>query len=229
MKAVIMEIYKDYCIVVTPDGQFLKKRIPEGVFEIGDEIMIEPETAYKTVKSSTVSQGKKIALTVSLAAVLIIASAIGITYVRNFMAQSSARYNSYESEELRVVGEDYEEEEEAAAEESFTAIQSETEERVIYNNTFSFEEGAEVEELIGGLRFTYDILDGKSLNIVIENVSRSPYFNGVFKITMLQDGSESKTNEISLQGFKMGQDRKSSIIIKTGETGFRLQVVEIAY
>jgi hypothetical protein len=228
MKAVVMEIYKDYCIVVTPDGQFLKKRIPEGVFEIGDEIMIEQEPAYEPVKPSTVSQGKKIALTASMAAVLIIASAIGIIYVKNYMAQNIARYSNYESEELRVVGEDYEEEEEAAMESSQT-MQSELKERVIYNNAFSFEEGAEVEELISGLRFTYDIVDGKSLNIMIENVSRSPYFNGVFKITMLQDGSESKTSEISLQGFKMGQDRKSSIIIKTGETGFRLQVVEIAY
>ena len=52
MKAVIMEIHKDYCIVMTKDGQFLKQNIPAGVFEIGDEIAVSKEYAHepKTVK-----------------------------------------------------------------------------------------------------------------------------------------------------------------------------------
>jgi hypothetical protein len=228
MKAVIVEIHKNYCIVVTPDGQFLKRSIPEGVFEIGDEIMVDQEPAYKAVKPTNADQRKKIALSISFAAVIVIASVIGIVFVKNYIAKNMAVYSQYESEELRVVGEEAEEEEEAAMEESKT-LQSEPSERVIYSDTYTFEEGEEVEELISGLRFTYDIVDENKLNIVIENIERSPYFNGVFKITMLQDGSESKTNEIPLQGFKQGQVRKSSIIIKTGETGFRLQVIEIAY
>ncbi len=228
MKAVIVEIYKNYCIVVTPDGQFLKRRIPEGVFEIGDEIMVDQEPAYKAVKPTNADQRKKIALSISFAAVIVIASVIGIVFVKNYIANNMAVYSQYESEELRVVGEEAEEEEEAAMEES-KAPQSEPSERVIYSDTYTFEEGEEVEELISGLRFTYDIVDGNKLDVVIENIERSPYFNGAFKITMLQDGSESKTNEIPLQGFKQGQVRKSSIIIKTGETGFRLQVIEIAY
>lgn len=228
MKAVIVEIHKNYCIVVTPDGQFLKRRIPEGVFEIGDEIMVDQEPAYKAVKPTNADQRKKIALSISFAAVIVIASVIGIVFVKNYIANNMAVYSQYESEELRVVGEEAEEEEEAAMEES-KAPQSEQSERVIYSDTYTFEEGEEVEELISGLRFTYDIVDGNKLDVVIENIERSPYFNGAFKITMLQDGSESKTNEIPLQGFKQGQVRKSSIIIKTGETGFRLQVIEIAY
>jgi hypothetical protein len=228
MKAVIVEIHKNYCIVVTPDGQFLKRSIPEGVFEIGDEIMVDQEPAYKAVKPTNADQRKKIALSISFAAVIVIASVIGIVFVKNYIAKNMAVYSQYESEELRVVGEEAEEEEEAAMEESKT-LQSEPSERVIYSDTYTFGEGEEVEELISGLRFTYDIVDGNKLNISIENIERSPYFNGVFKITMLQDGSESKTNEIPLQGFKQGQVRKSSIIIKTGETGFRLQVIEIAY
>jgi hypothetical protein len=229
MNAVIVEIHKNYCIVVTPDGQFLKRRIPEGVFEIGDEIMIDQEPAYKTVKPTNADQRKKIALSISLAAVVVIASVIGIVFVKNYIAQNMTLYSKYESEELRVVGEEYEDEEEEAAVEESKTLQSEPSERVIYSETYTFGEGEEVEELISGLRFTYNIVDGNKLNIEIENIERTPYFNGAFKITMLQDGSESKTNEIPLQGFKQGQVRESSIIIKTGETGFRLQVIEIAY
>lgn len=41
MRATVLEIHKRYCIVVTTDGQFLKKRIPAAKIEIGDEVIIE--------------------------------------------------------------------------------------------------------------------------------------------------------------------------------------------
>jgi hypothetical protein len=41
MKASVVEIYKDYCIVLTRDGRFLRQDVPAGAYEIGDEIVIE--------------------------------------------------------------------------------------------------------------------------------------------------------------------------------------------
>ena len=41
MRAVVIEIYKNHCIAVTPDGRFIKQSIDQGEFEIGDEIMVE--------------------------------------------------------------------------------------------------------------------------------------------------------------------------------------------
>jgi hypothetical protein len=41
MKASIVEIYKDYCIVLTRDGRFIRQDVPAGAYEIGDEIFIE--------------------------------------------------------------------------------------------------------------------------------------------------------------------------------------------
>ncbi len=44
MKAVVMEIHKEYCIVMTGDGRFIRQAVPAGELEIGDEIIVEEET-----------------------------------------------------------------------------------------------------------------------------------------------------------------------------------------
>ncbi len=41
MRAVVIEIHKNRCIAVTPDGRFVKQSIDQGELEIGDEIMVE--------------------------------------------------------------------------------------------------------------------------------------------------------------------------------------------
>jgi len=41
MRAIVIEIHKNYCIAVTPDGRFIKQRIAQGELEIGDEIIVE--------------------------------------------------------------------------------------------------------------------------------------------------------------------------------------------
>jgi hypothetical protein len=41
MKASVVEIYKDYCIVLTRDGRFIRQDVSAGAYEIGDEIVIE--------------------------------------------------------------------------------------------------------------------------------------------------------------------------------------------
>jgi hypothetical protein len=41
MKASIVEIHKNYCIVMTLDGRFVRHDVPAGAFELGDEIFIE--------------------------------------------------------------------------------------------------------------------------------------------------------------------------------------------
>ena len=46
MKAIIMEINKKYCIVMTEDGQFLNHRISGGSGEIGDEIIMEENNEF---------------------------------------------------------------------------------------------------------------------------------------------------------------------------------------
>ncbi len=40
MRAVVIEIHKNYCIAVTPDGRFVKQHVGQGELEIGDEVMV---------------------------------------------------------------------------------------------------------------------------------------------------------------------------------------------
>ena len=44
MKAIVVEIHKEYCIVMTGDGRFVRQAVPAGELEIGDEIIVEEET-----------------------------------------------------------------------------------------------------------------------------------------------------------------------------------------
>jgi len=41
MRAVVIEIHKNYCIALTSDGRFIKQPVEQGELEIGDEIMVE--------------------------------------------------------------------------------------------------------------------------------------------------------------------------------------------
>ena len=41
MKASIVEIHKNYCIVFTADGRFIRQDIPAGAYEIGDKIIVD--------------------------------------------------------------------------------------------------------------------------------------------------------------------------------------------
>ena len=229
MKAVIMEIHKDYCIVVTRDGQFLKRKIPQGVFEIGDEIVIDQEYSFEPAKPAGTNWVKKFVVTISVAVVVVEALVLGVRYMRSFLSGDVYQYTGYEREELIVVGEEEEKKEEEAVVKAEPA-EAEPEETIIYENIYSIEEGTEFEEFIGGIMFSYKVSDSDSLKIRIENVNSTPYFNGRFKITMLlSDGSKSSTKSILLQGFKPGQVRESTAAIRNEEVAFRLQVIGITY
>ena len=84
MKAVIIEIHKDYCIVMTKDGQFLKQNIPAGVFEIGDEIVIAKEYSYepKTIKAGWLKSLSVASMAVVVVAVL---SIFGVWYFKQYL------------------------------------------------------------------------------------------------------------------------------------------------
>ena len=156
MKAVIMEIHKDYCIVVTRDGQFLKRKIPPGVFEIGDEILIDQEYSFEPAKPAGTNWVKKFVVTISVAVVVVVALVLGVRYMRSFLSGDVYQYTGYEREELIVVGEEEEKKEEEAVMKAEPA-EAEPEETIIYENIYSIEEGTEFEEFIGGIMFSYKV------------------------------------------------------------------------
>ncbi len=80
MKAVVMEIHKDYCIVMTEDGQFLRQEIPAGGLEIGEEVVIEKAYYYER-RASWV---KSFAIAASVVAVVAVGSVFGVRYLKQY-------------------------------------------------------------------------------------------------------------------------------------------------
>jgi hypothetical protein len=83
MKATIVEIHKDYCITITKDGQFLKEKIPAGMHEIGDEIIIVQPVIEKSGEQPRIFQiVSRTAIGFAALAVIVIGSYFGVQYFR---------------------------------------------------------------------------------------------------------------------------------------------------
>jgi len=83
MKALIVEIKRKYCIIVTPDGRFLKKAMPAGNYEIGDEVLIdENNTAAKNAGHRfSFGMPAKMAAGFAVAAILVTGAYFGARYI----------------------------------------------------------------------------------------------------------------------------------------------------
>ncbi|MBN2073022.1 MAG: anti-sigma factor domain-containing protein [Actinobacteria bacterium] len=111
MKAVVLEVHKNYCVVVTVDGQFLRQDIPAGSLEIGDEVIIGDAVTYP-VKRNWI---KRLAIA-SAAAIVVILSGFGLykilpEYLPSMGAAKENKAVTDESFTGRAAGEEAEEEE----------------------------------------------------------------------------------------------------------------------
>lgn len=236
MRAVIMEIHKNYCIVMTRDGQFLRQEIPAGVFEVGDEITISKSYVYKP---KTIKVGWLRSFAVGTMVVVIVAavSVFGVWYVKQYRplrsnamlteavtgeagtAPAPAEEKAAEAEEEVSEGRD--------TDESVLAMGAEQEEMVIFDKIYSLEEQTRVkdENIKEIISFSYEIVDRISLQVRFKNISSASSFSGTFTLTtLLSDGSQSGTKTIPLESFGPAQVKEDSIFLKVGETGLRLEV-----
>ncbi|MBM3700339.1 MAG: anti-sigma factor domain-containing protein [Actinobacteria bacterium] len=86
--ALIVEIYKNYCIVVTGDGQFLKQEISAGTYEIGDSIIVaEKEPDRFEEKSAIFRILSRVAAGFAIVAVIAFGSYFGINFLRTGRSQ----------------------------------------------------------------------------------------------------------------------------------------------
>jgi len=236
MKAVIMEIYKDYCIVMTKDGQFLKQNIPAGVFEIGDEILVSREYSYKP-KTVKVSWLKGLSFASMAVAVVAVLSVFGVWYFKQYLplresavltANTTAEAAPEAAEDEAAAGELREE----SAEESGLSMDAEKGETVSFENTYSLIEKVKVEDenVADILSFSYEIIDGVSLQVEFRNISSALVFSGNITLTTLfSDNSVSRTKTIPLENFEPAQVEKESIFLKAEETSLKLEVNGNAY
>ena len=253
MKAVIMEIYKDYCIVMTRDGQFLKQGIPAGVFEIGDEIVVSEGYVYRP-KVVKVGWMKSFAVGTMIVVMVAVVSIFGVVYLKQYRPSRGIALSTEDTTgEMLTAQNEEEAREEEIGEESALSMKAEQEGTVIFDKTYSLEEEVPVEEEaveeeesteeevpagevtrveedIRGIIFSYEIMDNVNLRVKLENKSYTPAFNGTFNLFILfSDGSQSRIGTISLEGFEPGKVREYPFFLRAGGTDLRLVVTEITY
>jgi hypothetical protein len=229
MKAVIMEIYKDYCIVMTRDGQFLKQAIPAGVFEIGDEIVVSEGYVYRP-KLVKVGWMKSFAVGTMIVVMVAVVSIFGVWYLTQYRPSREIALLTEGANEEELTAQIEEEEPEEEVEEESALSMEAGQEKTIFDKTYSLEEEAKVEEDINGIIFSYEIIDNVNLRVKLENKSYAPAFNGTFNLVMLfSDGNQSRIETIPLEGFEPGMVRERPFFLKAGETDMRLVVTEITY
>lgn len=224
MKAVVMEIYKDYCIVMTEDGQFLRHKIPVGRLEIGDEIVIERQYSYEPKVSWVV----RFAVAAAVIVVVAVGSVLSVRYISQYHAARGTAMVAEEAVEEKAVVEEALPVEEGA-EEPALAMEAEQEETIIYKSesVHSLEEGTTVEEYIEDIIFSYKVSGERNLSVRLENSSSIGSFNGTFNLVMLlSDGSVARTITIPLEDFEPGDIHEESFPLEAGETDFGLEVTE---
>jgi len=227
MKAIIMEINKKYCVVMTEDGQFLNHRISGGSVEIGDGIIIEEknnEFSYVNYKKTWI---RGFAVGFAVLIVLVMGSVFSYRFLKQYFPISSApsvaaakislQSTSQESSTESSLGES------AVAENAETFQQSPLFEKVLLLK----KESVLTEETINGILFSYQVLSTgqKLLQVKIENKNDSLKFEGSILLEMmLEDGSITRQVTLWLPGFNPGYIKEEKIAIENGETNFKLLV-----
>jgi len=220
MKAIIMEINKKYCIVMTEDGQFLNHRILGGSGEIGDEIIMEEKNNGFSLANYRKTWIRGLAVGFAVLMVLVMGSVFSYRFLRQYFPINSAPTVAAAkiSEENLTLGDSA-----AAAENAETTKQSPLFEKVLLLK----KENVLTEENINGILFSYQVLstEQKVLQVKIENKNDSLKFEGSILLEMmLEDGSITSQVTIGLPGFNPGYIKEEKIAIENGETNFKLLV-----
>jgi len=243
MKAIIVEMGKDYCIVITRDGQFLKQRMPAGVFELGDEIVVSKEYSYKPALFN-ITWIKKMSLAASVAVVVVTVSIFSVLYLGHYASSRDEVFtgnyitveDTADKEDDLLVGEIEKEsyEESGLSEEEVTrevsVSEDAAEKTVVFKKVYSFAEQTEVEDDIEDvINFSYKIINNSNLRIKLRNISASSSFSGsINMIISLSDNSESRVEEISLEEFEPGRIEEYPLFLKAGESKLEVEITGIA-
>jgi len=215
MKAVVIEIHKNYCIVMTGDGQFLKHKAGVGSVEIGDEIVIsrvpEARIARFTVRGFAVA---------AAVVVVIIGGIYSYRYLSKFYPVGSARelaeaeFNYKDETQTEAVVTEEAEEAAAVLSESEKGAVDEVSEAgtLMYEKDFIIGEGIGVEEFISDLYFKYETFESdgeKQILVSFKNASENLSFTGSADIIILfSDGSILKEVYIELVDFGPQEEKE---------------------
>ncbi len=236
MKATVMEIHKNYCIVMTKDGQFLKHKAAAGSVEIGDEIVIS--------KAPEVRLGRLYARGFAIAAAVVVVVVGGVfsyRYLSKFYPVGGVRelakaevedkevYQAEAPAEVAVTQEVGEEADMVAAEFEESAVDEINEAGgLMYEKDFVVEEGIEVEEfIIDDLSFKYETFESdgeKQILISFKNTSGSLSFNGSADIILLSGDSILKELHIDLVDLGPWEEKEETVVYEEGASILRIRM-----
>jgi len=236
MKATVMETHKNYCIVMTRDGQFLKYKTAAGSVEIGDEIVIS--------KAVEVRLGKLYARSFAIAAavvVIVVGGVFSYRYLSKFYPTGGVRElaeakvedkEAYQAEapaEAVVTQEVGEEADMMAVEFEESAVDEINEAGgLMYEKDFVIEEGIGVEEfIIDDLRFKYEIFESdgkKQILISFKNTSASLSFNGSADIIFLSGDNILKELHIDLVDLGPWEEKEETVVYKEDASILRIRM-----
>jgi hypothetical protein len=231
-----MEINKNYCIVMTRDGQFLKHKAAAGSVEIGDEIVIS--------KVPEVRLGRLYARGFAIAAAVVVVVVGGVfsyRYLSKFYPVGGVRelakaevedkevYQAEAPAEVAVTQEVGEEADMVAAEFEESAVDEINEAGgLMYEKDFVVEEGIEVEEfIIDDLRFKYEIFESdgeKQILISFKNTSGSLSFTGSADIILLSGDNILKELHIDLVDLGPWEEKEETVVYEEDASILRIRM-----
>ena len=236
MKATVMEIHKNYCIVMTRDGQFLKHRAVAGSVEIGDEIVIS--------KIPEVRLGRLYARGFAIAAAVVVVVVGGVfsyRYLSKFYPVGGVRelakaevedkevYQAEAPAEVAVTQEVGEEADMVAVEFEEGAVDEINEAGgLMYEKDFVIEEGIEVEEfIIDDLCFKYETFESdgeKQILISFKNTSGSLSFTGSADIILLSGDNILKELHIDLVDLGPWEEKEETVVYEEDASILRIRM-----
>ncbi len=236
MKATVMEIRKNYCIIMTKDGQFLKHKAAAGSVEIGDEIVIS--------KAPEVRLGRLYARGFAIAAAVVVVVVGGVfsyRYLSKFYPVGGVRelakaevedkevYQAEAPAEVAVTQEVGEEADMVAAEFEESAVDEINEAGgLMYEKDFVVEEGIEVEEfIIDDLCFKYEIFESdgeKQILISFKNTSGSLSFTGSADIILLSGDNILKELHIDLVDLGPWEEKEETVVYEEDASILRIRM-----
>lgn len=236
MKAVIMEIHKEYCIVMTGDGRFIRQAVPAGELEIGDEIIVEEETFT--------APSRDWIKTFAIAAVAILVIGFGsYGILRIFGGLGSRSGEAAMVADAEMLTEEKANEEAVAATEEEEAVQEtpEGEEAEVAEESEDFAAGMEqvdgvpagpgevdvgfdlqiskigepFEIIAGNLLFSYFVAEGDEdmqMILIVEMLDPDLKFTGKIEASILfDDGEPAGSGIIKFNNFSSGQKSQNFI------------------
>ncbi len=235
MRAVVIEIHKNYCIALTREGRFVRQPVEQGELEIGDEIMVEK------VQTATGRYWVKTLAIAAAAAVVIGLGAWGFFRISGLYIPSGERSVAEAEEEkvvrdenIMVMEKEAPREEEEAAEGEDLALEV-TEVEGVRAGEGEVDEvfeiviediGEPVEVAAGNLLFLYWIStteEGFDLLLVIENIDPQLSFTGNIKVSVFSaEGIISGEKDFDLKDF--GSEDKVQEFISAGDGTDFMQV-----